>query len=334
MIVLLVPLVLFVAYRRIRVLHTWKAGARLAIVANVSCNLSILLLFIGCFLVFLVRHIQGVTLARIRSLPASMARAEEKRAAQSARERAKAASNAKGKAVQARREQAAKQRATERVRNAAQTAQLLKAQAAAAAAKAEAAAARAQLAKARLAAPAVSATGATSSSGGRGGKAACPCASQHGRCRTGARCWFRGEPLDLCLLFVRGKCRFGSKCKLRHDRSLAELFARLADLERLLAADDAWLRDNTRVCPKCRAAIERTEGCPHMRCAACNAEFDWRDMADCSGGGHTAWVKQRAAQARDALLEHRRRNRSTPHKRAPFQVYRFYFLFNYFQQKN
>lgn len=36
-----------------------------------------------------------------------------------------------------------------------------------------------------------------------------------------------------------------------------------------------WLKSHTRACPKCKASIEKNEGCNHMTCKKCYHEFCW-----------------------------------------------------------
>lgn len=41
-----------------------------------------------------------------------------------------------------------------------------------------------------------------------------------------------------------------------------------------------WIRHNTKKCPKCRADIEKNEGCRHMTCINCKHEFFWCCLRD------------------------------------------------------
>merc|ERR1712176_47550 len=40
-------------------------------------------------------------------------------------------------------------------------------------------------------------------------------------------------------------------------------------------AQKIWLKANTRPCPKCKAPIEKNDGCNHMVCHSCRHEFCW-----------------------------------------------------------
>lgn len=53
-------------------------------------------------------------------------------------------------------------------------------------------------------------------------------------------------------------------------------------------ANEGWLRNNTRECPRCHAHIERIAGCNHMTCTRCRHEFCWLCMRNWPGyGQHT-----------------------------------------------
>ena len=39
--------------------------------------------------------------------------------------------------------------------------------------------------------------------------------------------------------------------------------------------DSLWIRENTKMCPKCHVSIEKNGGCNHMTCGSCQHEFCW-----------------------------------------------------------
>mmetsp|Transcript_2357 Transcript_2357/g.4600 ORF Transcript_2357/g.4600 Transcript_2357/m.4600 type:complete len:1365 (+) Transcript_2357:414-4508(+) len=47
-----------------------------------------------------------------------------------------------------------------------------------------------------------------------------------------------------------------------------------------LAQAKRWILKNSRPCPKCKAPIEKNEGCNHMVCGSCNHEFCWYCLGD------------------------------------------------------
>ena len=44
--------------------------------------------------------------------------------------------------------------------------------------------------------------------------------------------------------------------------------------------NQAWLKKNTKKCPKCKTNIEKNDGCEHMTCIQCKYEFCWLCLAD------------------------------------------------------
>ena len=38
---------------------------------------------------------------------------------------------------------------------------------------------------------------------------------------------------------------------------------------------EAWLKNNTKPCPKCSAPIMKNSGCMHMECRKCGTQFCW-----------------------------------------------------------
>ncbi|KAL9655158.1 hypothetical protein ABK040_008933 [Willaertia magna] len=41
-----------------------------------------------------------------------------------------------------------------------------------------------------------------------------------------------------------------------------------------------WIKENAKSCPKCRQAIEKIDGCDHIKCISCGYEFCWICLAD------------------------------------------------------
>lgn len=49
--------------------------------------------------------------------------------------------------------------------------------------------------------------------------------------------------------------------------------------------DDAWIKKNSKPCPKCSLAVTKNDGCNHMTCR-CGHQFCWicrREWNDCGG---------------------------------------------------
>lgn len=51
-------------------------------------------------------------------------------------------------------------------------------------------------------------------------------------------------------------------------------------------ANQQWLQQNTRQCPRCHATIEKNGGCNHMTCQKCRYEFCWMCLNDYNLRGH------------------------------------------------
>ena len=71
-----------------------------------------------------------------------------------------------------------------------------------------------------------------------------------------------------------------SQCMIDHSLRVtcaeaAEHQALAQDRNRVDQATEEWKRQNTKACPQCRMAIERTEGCDYMQCTACRHQFCW-----------------------------------------------------------
>jgi acetyl/propionyl-CoA carboxylase alpha subunit len=44
----------------------------------------------------------------------------------------------------------------------------------------------------------------------------CPCKHQHGDCKYQSNCKFLGAPVNACIPFMNGNCKFGAKCSKMH----------------------------------------------------------------------------------------------------------------------
>lgn len=50
--------------------------------------------------------------------------------------------------------------------------------------------------------------------------------------------------------------------------------------EGVTSSNDLWMKVNSKDCPKCKAPIEKNQGCMHMTCGKCRYEFCWLCMGD------------------------------------------------------
>ncbi|RHN61581.1 putative aminoacyltransferase, E1 ubiquitin-activating enzyme [Medicago truncatula] len=83
-------------------------------------------------------------------------------------------------------------------------------------------------------------------------------------------CWNCGEeahtPVD-CETFVKWRRKISSDSEVTNN---------------------SWIIANTKPCPNCKIAIEKNQGCRHMRCRLCKFSFCWlclRDMSICIKNG-------------------------------------------------
>jgi ariadne-1 len=87
-----------------------------------------------------------------------------------------------------------------------------------------------------------------------------------------------------CELCTRQYCM---QCLLHHDTRITCDQARV---EHAMPTGDRayiqWLRDNTKLCPRCRRNIEKNAGCNHMTCrhSNCGYQFCWVCMGDWNNG--------------------------------------------------
>jgi len=77
------------------------------------------------------------------------------------------------------------------------------------------------------------------------------------------------------------------------------------------AASNKWLASRSKPCPKCRAPIERTEGCNHMCCRKCRHNFCWvcLDEWRChnsSTGGYFECNRYDARKKAEEMLQKRK----------------------------
>jgi len=86
------------------------------------------------------------------------------------------------------------------------------------------------------------------------------------------------------------------------------------------AASNKWLASRSKPCPKCRAPIERTEGCNHMCCRKCRHNFCWVCLGTWKihgsrTGGYFDCNRYRATRNADKRLQQTREAVSQKEKR-------------------
>ena len=49
---------------------------------------------------------------------------------------------------------------------------------------------------------------------------------------------------------------------------------------------EKWAKKNAKACPKCKALIQRKDGCNHMTCVNCKYHFHWETLQKWRGYGN------------------------------------------------
>ena len=60
-----------------------------------------------------------------------------------------------------------------------------------------------------------------------------------------------------------------------HEPAACPLLEKWAEKEKSDSENLTWIKANTKPCPGCKGAIEKNQGCMHMTCRKCKAEFCW-----------------------------------------------------------
>lgn len=68
-----------------------------------------------------------------------------------------------------------------------------------------------------------------------------------------------------------------ANCGVNHDEHIT--CGQVTQLRELSDDDKLWLRQNTRLCPTCGFAIQKTEGCDHVFCIHCSNHFCFNCLA-------------------------------------------------------
>ncbi|XP_065895365.1 E3 ubiquitin-protein ligase parkin-like [Dysidea avara] len=81
-----------------------------------------------------------------------------------------------------------------------------------------------------------------------------------------------------------GQCRRGQADQQASQASSSNRFAAIdGQRARWAEATERCIKDTTKPCPKCNAAIEKNKGCNHMTCYMCKFEFCWPCMIEWNG---------------------------------------------------
>eukprot|EP00463_Aulacantha_scolymantha_P001556 TRINITY_DN2182_c0_g1_i1.p1 TRINITY_DN2182_c0_g1~~TRINITY_DN2182_c0_g1_i1.p1 ORF type:complete len:192 (-),score=15.98 TRINITY_DN2182_c0_g1_i1:46-621(-) len=84
-----------------------------------------------------------------------------------------------------------------------------------------------------------------------------------------------GDPVHPCVACPNPSCRFKFcfNCKdIWHVGFSCQTYMQQKHKNNI---DEYWKKDHTKPCPKCKAAIEKDEGCNHMKCENCKFQFCW-----------------------------------------------------------
>lgn len=60
-----------------------------------------------------------------------------------------------------------------------------------------------------------------------------------------------------------------------HEPATCDMYARWLGKTKGMDLDQMWLALNTKPCPECKTPIEKNDGCMHMTCGKCGAQFCW-----------------------------------------------------------
>ena len=81
---------------------------------------------------------------------------------------------------------------------------------------------------------------------------------------------------DISLTCMGCQYNFCSNCsKEAHEPCSCTIMEEWMKKEKSDGMNAVWIIENTKACPKCRVAIQRSTGCDIMLCAACRHEFCW-----------------------------------------------------------
>ena len=82
---------------------------------------------------------------------------------------------------------------------------------------------------------------------------------------------------------VNGEC---DKCHLLVCTQCGEPEHPLKDCDPNIKANYQEVKAHTKLCPRCKAPIEKDGGCDHMHCLRCHLHFSWKDLTTMKGYGY------------------------------------------------